>query len=679
MSEEADRQNEASHLQDFIYRASLVTVQSLHAWREEDPNARLETHLARNISSINESRWLNAIAEIPDAPPVYPVTPKFGVCATAALPVAEGLYREHFAVIVADDPVLIIGVLNPWSKNAALRYAARHLGERPSAAVCLSPHSYAAFVTMIARKQVIQDFSWESESLPEWCGLLGFDAESFSSVSALVEDLWLRDPTYPVILPYSFEQTKSVLSNSFAFVVRATDTVVWVAMTEPTNEALIDELYQQMRGRAIRPLAISPGEARRLSDAFDRQTDDVVDTEPHQPLVVRDWHGEAGREAELWTRILENAIRMGSSDIYLDPKPDRIRVRFGIDGSCVEQAPITRGLYDQLLVRLKIKGNMDHTEIGRIQNGSGFHVVNGIRYDQRYSALVLRESEEKVVVRIFSSSLSSLQQLALPDRERNALMWFLDQNDGMMIVTGPTGSGKTTTLYGCLNYLNSPKRSILTIEDPVEKYVEDINQVEVKPSKGITFENALNAALRQAPHVIMIGEIRSQESAEIAVQAALTGHLVLTTLHTLDAAAAIERFVTSFKIDKVTMANCVKLILAQRLVPRLCPACKRVRDARPEDLRPFPSMDIASPQLAEPVGCPSCRGTGFAGRLPILEALPIDPPIIHMLEQHEATTRIRQFNEERGFTTLAKQATRLVLNGEITIETAKRYLSSPML
>jgi type II secretory ATPase GspE/PulE/Tfp pilus assembly ATPase PilB-like protein len=670
---------ESAALQDFIIRSSLLLISSLQQWRQEEPDAGIEQTLSRHFSDINESRWLEKVDSLPGMPLVYPISPLSGVCPSAALPEAEEMMRLFFAVVVADSPVLVVGLLNPWSKLAVSRHVASAFPGRTATYVCLSPHSYVQYAAMIARKWIAPQVSWEDESLEEWCGNLGFAPDTFLTTTELVENLWIRDPVFPVIPPHSFERGASILPGTFVFVVRKTDTVVWVATTKPTNEDLIDKLFQALPGRRIRALCVAPKEARRLiENSKIVSLDSSVMVEEKEPLVVRDWKIESGQEAELWNRILESAIRMGASDIYLDPKRDRVRVRFALDGVCVEQAPIPIEVYDQFLVRLKIKGNMVHTAIGEIQDGHGYHFVNNIRYDQRYSILILQGNYEKVVVRIFSSSVSSLSQLGLPERELNTLMWFLEQNNGMMICTGPTGSGKTTTLYACLSFLNTPARSIITLEQPVEKHFEDLNQVDIRPDAGITFASSLRAAMRQAPHIIMVGEIRDTETAGIAVSASLTGHLVLTTLHTEDAPGAIERMHTSFGIDKVTLANSLKLVIAQRLIPRLCPACKRTRAADPNDLRVFPSVPISNPVIGEPVGCPSCRGTGFIGRSVVMEMLAVDPIVMSMLEKNESTIRIREFNENRGFTTLGKQATKLMLNGEITIEWAKRFMSKPV-
>lgn len=679
MKEALEQPKESVMLQDFVIRSSLILISSLQAWRQQEPEARIEQHIARHFSDINESRWYEKLDQIAGIPLCFPITPQSGVCPTATLPEAEDLMRQHFAVVVADNPILVIGLLNPWSKAEVARAVAANFEGKSAAFVCLSPHAYVQYGNMIARKWVAPKTDWSTESLEEWCGHLGFASETFLSVEELVENLWLRDPVYPVIPPNCFERGASILKDDFAYVVRKTDTSVWVALTRASSEDMVDKLFQQLPGRRIRPLAIGPAEAHRLLEnnrAAITHTD--VEVEEKEPLVVRDWKIEWGKEAELWNRILEAGIRMGASDIYLDPKRDRVRVRFAIDGVCIEQAPIPIEYYDQLLVRIKIKGNMVHTAVGEIQDGHGYHFVNNVRYDQRYSILVLQGNYEKVVVRIFNSTITSLSQLGLPERELNTLLWFLGQNNGMMISTGPTGSGKTTTLYACLAYLNTPARSIITLEHPVEKHFEDLNQCDIRPDQGITFAASLRAAMRQAPHIIMVGEVRDTETAQIAVSASLTGHLVLTTLHTEDACGAIERMYTSFGVDKVTLANSLKLVIAQRLIPRLCPACKRIRAAKPEDLKVFPSVPIANPVIADPVGCPSCRGTGFAGRSVVMEMLAVDPVVMSLLEKGESTIAIREFNEGRGFTTLGKQATKLMLNGEIPVEWAKRFLAKPV-
>jgi general secretion pathway protein E len=247
---------------------------------------------------------------------------------------------------------------------------------------------------------------------------------------------------------------------------------------------------------------------------------------------------------------------------------------------------------------------------------------------------------------------------------------------GMFLVTGPTGSGKTTTLYGCLQALNDSELSITTIEQPVEKHFEDALQMEVHTEGSLTFETALKSNLRHDPDVIMIGEIRDRQSAAIAVQAAITGHQVLSTIHANDAVGVLDRMTLSFGIDRAAFAQALKLSIAQRLVRRLCPQCRETGPASHEDMRGFPDIDVAAPVISRRVGCPSCSGTGFAGRIAIMELFPVDSQMTALIIADATPATLRLENAKRGYTSLLHQATRLAFTGEIALTEARAFLAS---
>lgn len=307
------------------------------------------------------------------------------------------------------------------------------------------------------------------------------------------------------------------------------------------------------------------------------------------------------------------------------------------------------------------------------QSGSGHYDVGGARYDLRFWISILNGGRECVVTRIFSSRIPKLEELKLPDMEMRTIQWFLAQERGMLVTTGPTGSGKTTTLYACLQALDSPKRCLVTTEDPVEKFYENARQISV--NSNISYQGALAGQLRQDPDVMMVGEIRTIESAQNALQAASTGHLVLTTVHANDAVGVIERMCGSFGIDHISMSIALRLSIAQRLVSKLCPHCKVVDNAKPEDLRPFPQVDVARPVVAKKVGCPACKGTGYMGRMVIMEMLQVDDQVMSLIETKASPTVIRSHNQNRGFKSLEVQAAKLLFTGVIDIEEAKLFLT----
>jgi type II secretory ATPase GspE/PulE/Tfp pilus assembly ATPase PilB-like protein len=309
---------------------------------------------------------------------------------------------------------------------------------------------------------------------------------------------------------------------------------------------------------------------------------------------------------------------------------------------------------------------------GAIQDGSGeFETSSGEVTEQRYSIAVAKGGAEAAVIRILSRKLPKLEDIHLDAVSRRAIDWFLEGDGGMFVVTGPTGSGKTTTLYACLSKIDLPETKIITVEHPVEKHLPGAVQIDVREDGDITFKTALKCVVRQDPDVIMIGEIRDNESAAVAVNAALTGHSVFSTIHAIDPVGVLERLCQSFQIDRMTAAQALRLVLSQRLVRRLCPLCKKVGPARAEDLRFFPETDIANPIQATKVGCPACRFTGYAGRIAIAEVLMFDPIMVALVENREPAGVLRARNRERGFLPLGDQASLLAQTGEISFAEAK--------
>jgi general secretion pathway protein E len=254
--------------------------------------------------------------------------------------------------------------------------------------------------------------------------------------------------------------------------------------------------------------------------------------------------------------------------------------------------------------------------------------------------------------------------LNLGIQERETLDWFLGLESGMLVTSGPTGSGKTTTLYACLSALDSPQRRIVTVEHPVEKYFENATQVDIREGK-LSFAGTLRTVLRQDPDVIMVGEMRDPESAEMAVHAALTGHLVLTTTHALDSVGVLERMGGSFKLDRVALGYSLKLSIAQRLISLLCPHCKNERPPTDSEIKRLGLPQVTSPLVCERVGCPRCHGTGIHGRRVLMEMMPVDDSIMDRLESKATLREIRQWNQSRGFRSIQDQVTDLFYRGEV--------------
>jgi len=364
--------------------------------------------------------------------------------------------------------------------------------------------------------------------------------------------------------------------------------------------------------------------------------------------------------------LLLEAYRLDASDIHLEPLDKKLRVRFRIDGVLQEMQQAPKRLQSAIVSRLKIMaGSMSIAEKrlpqdGRIQVRIGRNPI-----DLRVSTIPTNHGES-VVLRLLDRStlMLSLSELGLLSDDLARLEKSLHLPDGIVLVTGPTGSGKTSTLYSCLNFLNKPDRKIITIEEPVEYEVSGINQVQANTDVGLTFPLALRSILRQAPNVIMIGEIRDRETAVIATNASLTGHLVFSTLHTNDAPSAVARLV-DLGVQPFLIASSVQTIVAQRLVRRLCPSCKQPGQPTEVERRAL-QLELSQSdeiQAMQPVGCDQCRHTGYRGRIGIFEILSIDDHIRQTISQSYSTSLLRYHARRSGMRTLREDGARKVCAG----------------
>ena len=369
--------------------------------------------------------------------------------------------------------------------------------------------------------------------------------------------------------------------------------------------------------------------------------------------------------------LLLDAHKLGASDIHLEPLEKSFRVRFRIDGVLQEMQSPPKKLQSAIISRLKIMtGSMSIAEKRLPQDGRIQVKMGKKSIDLRVSALPTNHGES-MVMRLLDKSnlLLGLPELGFLSDDQEIFERLLRAPDGILLVTGPTGSGKTSTLYACLNYINKPDRKIITIEEPVEYQMNGINQVQVNAEIGMTFPAALRSILRQAPNIIMIGEIRDRETAAIATNAGLTGHLVFSTLHTNDAPSAIARLI-DIGVQPFLVATSIRAIMAQRLVRRLCVKCKEPGHLAESDLR---ALRIEASQLGEasvmrPVGCERCRQTGYKGRIGIFEIFEIDDEVRHMVNNRASTMVLRQRARTLGMRTLREDGVRKVLAGLTSAE-----------
>jgi len=369
--------------------------------------------------------------------------------------------------------------------------------------------------------------------------------------------------------------------------------------------------------------------------------------------------------------IIAEAIRKRASDIHLEPLDTRFRVRFRIDGELQEMAnPPPKRLQLPVISRIKVMGRLSIAEKRLPQDGRIQVRVEGVDYDLRVSSLPTAYGES-IVMRILDKTglMKGLPELGFFSDDQEVFERLVTLPDGILLVTGPTGSGKTTTLYSCLNYVNKPDRKIITVEDPIEYQMPGINQVPVRKRIGMTFAAALKAMLRQAPNIIMVGEIRDRETAEIAINASLTGHMVLSTLHTNDAPSAVTRLV-DIGVKPYLVATSLRASMAQRLVRRICPDCKQPHEPTGRELLAI-GLDresIRDARFMRGAGCPKCHNQGVKGRFGIFEIFEINEEIEKLIYTGGTAAQMRSIAKELGMRTMREDGVRKVLAGQTSVE-----------
>lgn len=372
--------------------------------------------------------------------------------------------------------------------------------------------------------------------------------------------------------------------------------------------------------------------------------------------------------------LVEQAVRQRASDIHVEAGPDRVRVRCRVDGILYQTASYDLRLLSAIVARVKIISGLDISEKRKPQDGRFSITVDRREYDVRVSTLPTVYGEKCVLRLAQKKALSrSKQALGLSEGDMEKFDQILRRPNGIVLVTGPTGSGKSTTLYTALSELNSDEVNIVTVEDPVEANIDGINQVQVNAKADLTFANALRSILRQDPDIIMIGEIRDAETAAIAVQASITGHLVVSTLHTNDTASSVTRLL-DMGVESYLIADAVAGIIAQRLVRRLCPGCRKLRPILEHEAEylELPRARWAGTQLGEPVGCRRCGGTGYYGRIGVYEIMEITPELRTLISHRASTAEIRRAAIGQGMRTMRQSAARLVLDGVTSLGELQR-------
>ena len=505
-------------------------------------------------------------------------------------------------------------------------------------------------------------FASEQDIAEALSSQLGFEYVNLSTVHipdnvlSLINESVLRKH---LMIPYAF--------------VPNTINQVKVAMVDPMDMSAIDDFS------IVTNLLVVPSVAttRDILIALDRYYGDTETIKAAQEyareredLAAKLAEGDLSSQdvqsspvVQLVTSMVEQAARQRASDIHIEAKEDSVRVRFRIDGSLYEKFTYSIHLLPAIMARLKIIGGMDIAEKRKPQDGRFTILVDKREYDIRVSVLptvygekcVMRLAQKKALTR-------NKSELGFSPSELKAFDDILKNPNGILLVTGPTGSGKSTTLYTALSELNKEDVNIVTVEDPVEANIDGINQVQVNVKAELTFASALRSILRQDPDIIMIGEIRDGETAQIAVQASITGHLVVSTLHTNSAAGSINRLI-NMGVEGYLLADSLVGIIAQRLVRRLCPYCKKPHSITDTERRIMGIRADVNPEIYEPVGCERCDNTGYSGRIGIYEIMKITPPLKELISKNASVSELKQMGMREGMHTLRQSATMLVIKG----------------
>ena len=458
-----------------------------------------------------------------------------------------------------------------------------------------------------------------------------------------------------------------------------------LGMVDPADVFLLDEVKRRVNAKITKIVVVcqchinASIEAGNAASSEGEKFDEIIKDMGEEELeIVAEEKDEVTDLAKasgespvirLVNFLIFDGIKQGASDIHIEPHEKRLVVRYRIDGVLFEAMNPPYQMQAACVSRLKIMANMDISERRLPQDGRIRTMVHGRHVDLRVST-VPTQYGEKTVIRILDnrSIMLGLEQLGFSDDMLTILRKQIDRPNGVMLVTGPTGSGKTTTLYSCLRCMDGAKMNISTVEDPVEYHLGFANQIQVQEKIGMTFAAALRALLRQDPDVIMLGEIRDQETAHIAVQAAMTGHLVLSTLHTNDAPSSVTRLI-NIGVEPYLISAAVNTVLAQRLVRRICSECKEVHKIEDDEMREFLSTHGFDPEkIYKGKGCDRCRNTGYKGRVGIYELLVLDDVARDLVVRSPNVTELRRICMERGMVSLRQDGLLKVAAGMTTVE-----------
>jgi type IV pilus assembly protein PilB len=486
------------------------------------------------------------------------------------------------------------------------------------------------------------------------------------------------DPEAVDLLPPRLAQRHEVLP------VRLEEGVLVLATADPTDLVALDDVRLATGQRTVRPVVATMRQlasARRrayATDAAQDLLDDLDEPERHTEDEVTGADADAP-VVKLVDAVLADAVAARASDVHLEPDRDGLRVRIRVDGLLRERTRIPRSMAGQVVSRLKIVARLDIAERRLPQDGRTVVRVEDQELDVRVSTMPTLHGET-VVLRLLpkGSDRVAIDDLGLRESARTRLLDALRRPQGLVLVTGPTGSGKTTTLYAGLAAVTDPTRNVLTLEDPVEVQLPGVNQTQVAPKIGLTFARGLRHVLRQDPDVVLVGEIRDQETAQLAVEASFTGHLVLATLHTNDAPSTLARLV-DLGADRFLVASSLLLVVAQRLARRVCPRCAVPTTADPEVAARLGLDDaaLAAASLRRGAGCRVCEGAGTLGRVALTEVLPVTPRLRELILDGAAESALARQARLDGLTSLREDAIDRAVAGDIPLEEALRVTPEP--
>ncbi len=483
------------------------------------------------------------------------------------------------------------------------------------------------------------------------------------------------------ILQYPIDQEivqlvpKEIAKRYQVMPIKAEDSQLFIAMVDPMDYFAMEELRMATGFQIVPAIATKDAIQRTIAKFYDFQESldaAMGDFLPEESVEEAGITDEDSPIVRLVNQIISNAVAERASDIHFDPQEVELKIRYRVDGVLITERTLPKHMQNMLIARLKIMANLNITESRVPQDGRIKLTVNFKPIDIRISTLPSIYGE-KIVMRILdlSNALDHLNKIGFTSENEDNFKKMIHKPNGIVLITGPTGSGKSSTLYAALNQLNEEAVNIITIEDPVEYQLAGINQVQVNETVGMTFANGLRSILRQDPDIVMVGEIRDFETAQIAIRASLTGHLVLSTLHTNSAVTALTRLI-DMGIEPFLISSSLTGVVAQRLVRRVCKDCAETVKPTERETEIFGQSNIPIEMVTRGNGCGNCNNTGYRGRIAIHEILPIDDEIRNLIMTSASTTDIRHYVKKAGIEFLLEDGLKKVKQGLTTTEEVLR-------